>query len=127
MPIIKSAIKRDRQQKKRHERNVKIKTGVKIKQKAARTAIASDPKKAQEALVLAISEIDRAVKKGALHKNTGSRRVSRLTQAYNAKADKPFGTDKPGAAKKKTTSKSSTVSKKTPAKASSKKKSDTKK
>lgn len=63
MPIIKSAIKRDRQQKKRQARNVKIKTGVKIKQKAARTAIASDPKKAQEALVAAISEIDRAVKK----------------------------------------------------------------
>lgn len=99
MPIIKSAIKRDRQQKKRRDRNIMIKTGVKIKQKAARSAIADDPKKAQDALIAAIAEIDRAVKRGALHKNTGSRRKSRLTLAYNKAAEKPFGSGKATAAK----------------------------
>lgn len=78
-----------------------VKTGVRIKTKEARNTIASDPAKAQAALVAAISEIDRAVKKGALHKNTAARKKSRLTKTYNAAAKQPFGTDKPGTPGKK--------------------------
>lgn len=130
MPIIKSAIKRARQQEKRRNRNVMIKTGVRIKLKSARSAIASDPKEAQAALVAAISEIDRAVKKGTLHKNTAARKKSRLTKAYNAAADRPFGTDKGNSSAKKPTAKSATAkssatkkpaAKKSPAKSTTKK------
>lgn len=125
MPIIKSAIKRARQQEKRRNRNVMIKTGVRIKLKSARSAIASDPKEAQAALVAAISEIDRAVKKGTLHKNTAARKKSRLTKAYNAAADRPFGTDKGNSSAKKPTAKSSATkkpaAKKSPAKSTTKK------
>lgn len=115
MPIIKSAIKRARQQEKRRTRNVMVKTGVRVKLKSARSAIASDPSKAQNALVAAISEIDRAVKKGTLHKNTASRKKSRLTLAYNAAAKKPFGADKPGAPGNKST-KSTKATPKSPSK-----------
>ena len=115
MPIIKSAIKRARQQEKRRTRNVMVKTGVRVKLKSARSAIASDSSKAQDALVAAISEIDRAVKKGTLHKNTASRKKSRLTLAYNAAAKKPFGTDKPAAPGNKST-KSTKATPKSPSK-----------
>jgi small subunit ribosomal protein S20 len=39
---------------------------------------------AQEALNAAIPVIDRAAVKGAMHKNTASRKVSRLTKHVNA-------------------------------------------
>jgi small subunit ribosomal protein S20 len=42
-----------------------------------------DKAAAQAALVAATSEIDKAQKKGVLHKNTASRKVSRLAQAVN--------------------------------------------
>lgn len=112
MPIIKSAIKRDRQQKKRRARNVMIKTGVKIKQKNAHKALVDDLKNAQEALIAAISEIDRAVKKGALHKNTAARKKSQLSLAYNKAADTPYGSSKTPAKKKPATKTTTTASKK---------------
>jgi small subunit ribosomal protein S20 len=40
--------------------------------------------KAQEALLLAIPVIDRTATKGAMHKNTASRKVSRLTRRVNS-------------------------------------------
>ncbi len=42
---------------------------------------AGDAKAAQGAFVVAQSELMRAVSKGVLHKNTGSRKVSRLAAA----------------------------------------------
>ncbi len=38
----------------------------------------------QERLALAFSKIDRAVKRGVLHRNTGARRKARLTLALKA-------------------------------------------
>ncbi|MBI2798105.1 30S ribosomal protein S20 [Candidatus Saccharibacteria bacterium] len=124
MPIIKSAIKRDRQAKKRNQRNVAVKVAVKKKFKVVRTEILSGSPKDSKALIAAIAEVDRAVKKGVLHKGTAARRKSRLTKAYNAAAAKPFGTEsagqrtgKPGA--KKATAKkpaAKTTAKKAPAK-----------
>jgi small subunit ribosomal protein S20 len=45
---------------------------------------AKDADKAKEALSAAIREINRARSKGVLHKNTASRKISRLTKEFNA-------------------------------------------
>lgn len=99
MPLIQSAIKRVRQEQKRNSRNLAAKRRIRLASKATRTALLEkDLKAAQAGLLEAISHIDKAVKKGTLHKNTGNRRKSQLTRAYNVASDKPFGTEK-GAAK----------------------------
>ncbi len=82
MPIIKSAIKRARQTTKRRQHNVAVKNAIKKDIKAVMGAVeAKDVAKANEAFRAAISEIDRAVKKGTLHRNTAARRKSRLAKA----------------------------------------------
>lgn len=78
MPIIKSAIKRAKQTIKRRERNVGIKRDI----KGAVKAFYSKPSAAT--LSAAHSELDTAVKKGLLKKNTVARRKSKL--ANDAKA-----------------------------------------
>ena len=72
MPIIKSAIKRAKQTIKRRERNVGIKSDI----KAAHKAFVAKPTAAT--LSAAQSELDTAVKKGLLKKNTVARRKSQL-------------------------------------------------
>lgn len=53
--------------------------------RAVEEAIASgDPKQAETALKAAESDTMRAVSKGVVHKNTGSRKVSRLTKRVAA-------------------------------------------
>lgn len=95
MPIIKSAMKRVRQQAKRRSRNLAAKRNIKASSKQTLTAIAAnDIKAAQESLKQAISQIDKAAKKGTLHKNTAARRKSSLTRSYNAVSDAPYGTNK---------------------------------
>lgn len=78
MPIIKSAVKRARQAEKRTANNRQIKTAI----KAAVKAFAAKP--SQETLSAAQSEIDKAVKKGLLKKNTASRRKANLSKAAKA-------------------------------------------
>lgn len=125
MPIIKSAKKRMRQQDARRSYNTVIKTGVKKQTRAVKDEVAAG-KVTSAALVTAIAELDRAVKKGVLHKKTAARRKSRLTLQYNAIASKPFGTENPGkpgskAAKKKVVAKKP-AAKKAPAKKAAPKK-----
>jgi small subunit ribosomal protein S20 len=94
MPIIKSAIKRAKQTKVRRSRNLKVLAAIKADTKAV-LAVATDPKATDTALRAAVSEIDRAVKKGTLHKNTAARRKSRLVAslkklaAAGPKVEKP--------------------------------------
>lgn len=96
MPIIKSAIKRARQQTKRRSHNLVVRHAVKKDVKAVMSAIAAGDVKATEtALREAASELDRAVKKGTLHKNTAARRKSRLTKL----ATKTFSAEAKPAAK----------------------------
>jgi ribosomal protein S20 len=96
MPIIKSAIKRAKQTIKRNERNVGIKRDI----KEAVKAFTANPSAAT--LSKAQSEIDTAVKKNLLNKNTASRRKANLS-----KAAKTAGV-KVGTAKKATAPKSAT-------------------
>ena len=117
MPVIKSAIKRVRQEKKRKAYNVGVKSDVKAKFKTVRDEIATGKVKDNKDLVAAIKEIDTAVRKGVISKHTAARKKSRLTKAYNAVAAKPYGTENPG----------KTGVKKTPAKKPAAKKAVTKK
>jgi len=88
MPIIKSAIKRVRQTAKRRSHNLQVKRAIHADVRAVMDAIdAKDAKKATEAFRAAVSEIDRAVKKGTLHSGTAARQKSRL----NAKVKAAFG------------------------------------
>ncbi len=126
MPVIKSAIKRVRQEKKRKAYNVSVKTGVKAKFKAVRDEVATGKVKSNEDLIAAIKEIDRAVRKGVIKKQTAARKKSRLTKSYNSVAAKPFGTENPSkpsakkATAKKAPAKKPAAKKATPAKKSAK-------
>ena len=68
-------------------RNKSIKSKVKTYVKKVETAIAQgDKEAAASALVAATSEISKAASKGVYHKNTASRKISRLNKAVNAMA-----------------------------------------
>ena len=87
MANIKSAKKRILVNRTKAERNKAIKSGVKTAVKKVVAAIeANDKAAAQEALVAATAVIDKAASKGVYHKNTASRKVSRLAQAVNKMA-----------------------------------------
>ena len=87
MANIKSAKKRILVIQTKTERNKAIKSKVKTFVKKVDAAIASgDKAAAQAALLAATSEIDKAAKKGVMHKNAASRKVSRMAQAVNKMA-----------------------------------------
>ena len=84
MANIKSAKKRILVSQKRADRNKSIRSKVKTAVKKVDTAIAKgDKAAAQDALKNAVSELDKAMRKGIYHKNTVARKVSRLTLAVN--------------------------------------------
>ncbi len=86
----KSAIKRARQNIKRYERNVTYKSAVKTAVKRVVTAAEGGKKEeAVQALSKAIPVIDKAVSKGVIHRNTGSRKISRLHHLVNSIAARP--------------------------------------
>ncbi|MGN1124745.1 MAG: 30S ribosomal protein S20 [Candidatus Gastranaerophilaceae bacterium] len=84
MANIKSAKKRVLIAERNHAKNVAFKTSIKT---ALKKVLESAKAKDQEALKLALSKAyqlcDKAVSKGILHKNTASRKKSRLTLAVN--------------------------------------------
>ena len=87
MANIKSAKKRILVNRTKAERNKAIKSGVKTSVKKVVAAIEANDKAATaEALVAATATIDKAATKGVYHKNTASRKVSRLAQAVNKMA-----------------------------------------
>ena len=87
MANIKSAKKRVLVIKTKTERNKAIKSKVKTYVKKVDAAIESgDEAAAKAALLAATSEIDKAAKKGVYHKNTASRKVSRMSLAVNKMA-----------------------------------------
>lgn len=82
---IKSAKKRITVNETKALRNKAIKSKVKTVIKKVDAAVAAGDKElAKTSLLVAISEIDRATTKGVYHKNTASRKVSRLSKAVNA-------------------------------------------
>lgn len=115
MPIIKSAIKRAKQTLKRRERNISIKKDI----KTAVKAFSAEP--STKTLAAAQSEIDTAVKKGLIKKNTAARRKSALSKIAKKAGVTLEATKKP-AAKPATAKK--TAAKKAPAKKPAAKKSE---
>lgn len=84
MPNNAAAEKRMRQEQKRRLHNRSIKSLVKTQITKARQAIATDAE-AEEAVRAAVSELDRAAKKGVIHRNNAARRKSRLMKLLNAR------------------------------------------
>ncbi|QNO13579.1 30S ribosomal protein S20 [Alkalicella caledoniensis] len=81
MPNIKSAKKRVKVIATKTARNASIKSYVRSTIKKYETAVAAGDKDvASTELVKAIRALDKAVTKGVLHKNTASRKKSRLSK-----------------------------------------------
>ena len=80
---IKSAKKRVITSQVRAERNKAVKTYIK---KVEAAVAAGDKAAANEALPVAIAEIEKAASKGIFHKNAAARKVSHITKAVNAMA-----------------------------------------
>ena len=79
-----SAIKRNLQNQKRRLRNRVVKTRVKTVVKTVRSVQqAGDTASLSEHLRTAQSVIDKAAKKGVLHKRTAARKISRLARKAN--------------------------------------------
>jgi small subunit ribosomal protein S20 len=88
MPNNAAAEKRMRQEQRRRAFNRSTKSVVKTNITKARQAIVTpniDGEAATEAVRNAISELDKAAKKGVIHKNNASRRKSRLMKQLNQK------------------------------------------
>lgn len=96
MPIIKSAKKRVRGAKKAAIRNSKTKRSLRGALKVFHKAATGGDKKVTELHSKAQSELDKAVKKGIIHKNKAAREKRKLA----AKAKNAAGAAKPAAAKK---------------------------
>ena len=73
MPNNRAAAKRMRQEQKRRLHNRSIKSLVKTQITKARQAIIADAE-AETAVRNAVSELDRAAKKGVIHRNNAARR-----------------------------------------------------
>lgn len=116
MPIIKSAKKRVRVAQKNTVRNVKTKRSVKGALKAFHAAVAGG-KKTAETQAKAQSELDKAVKKGVIHKNKAARQKKQLAK----KAGKPAASAKKAAPKKPVAAKKAAPARKPAAKKSTKK------
>ena len=81
----KSAMKRNRQNVVRRERNRANRSRIKTMVRRVNEAVAgSTPEQAKEALAAAIPLLDRAANKGTLHRNTAARKISRLSRRVNA-------------------------------------------
>jgi small subunit ribosomal protein S20 len=80
---IKSQIKRNRQNEKQRIRNRTVRGDVRASVRTALTALESGAE-SKEAVVGAISALDKAAEKGVLHKNNVARRKSRLMKKLAA-------------------------------------------
>ena len=79
MANIKSAIKRNKQNEKKRIRNRVVRGSTRTQIRRAQTLIEEgDAKASAEAVVFAISALDKASAKGVIHKNNAARRKSRL-------------------------------------------------
>lgn len=87
MANIKSQIKRNRQNEKRHERNKAVRTSLKTATKKVHAAVAAGDGEAATARAGEASRAyDKAASKGMVHKRTAARHKSRLAKAANRAA-----------------------------------------
>ncbi len=114
MANIKSQIKRNRQNEKRRLRNRNFRGAARTAIKDAHASL-TEGADSKASVLAAISALDRAAQKGAIHRRNAARRKSRLMKQLGAAAQ----TAAPATSEKKTATKKSAV-KKAPAKKSSK-------
>jgi len=82
-----SAIKRARQNEKKRIRNKALKTRVKnVEKQVTFAAKGASKQDTIQALHVAQSTIDQAVKQGVIHRNTAARKISRLSKIVNTKS-----------------------------------------
>ena len=87
MANIKSQIKRNKQNERRHGRNKAVRSELKTFAKKVREAVtAADPKTARDSARQASRALDKAASRGVLHKRAAARRKSRLARAANGAA-----------------------------------------
>lgn len=79
----KSALKRAKQSETKRLRNKTAKTRIKNVVKEVRQAAAESSDRSSSHLNAAKSAIDKAVKKGVVHKRTAARKISRLAKLVN--------------------------------------------
>jgi small subunit ribosomal protein S20 len=85
MPIQKAAFKALRQNKKRRERNLKVKNNLRHLLKQSRKSFeARDKNKAQELAKKLIVALDKAAQKKVIKKNRASRLKSRMMKKLNS-------------------------------------------
>ena len=81
MANIKSQIKRNKQNEKRHERNKAVKTGLKTAVRKFREAAESgDAEQARSLAQDAARKLDKAASKGVIHKNQAANRKSAIAK-----------------------------------------------
>lgn len=78
MANIQSQIKRNRQTEKRRLVNRQARGSARSAVIKARTALQNNTPETKEAVLQAISELDKAAEKGVIHKNNAARQKSRL-------------------------------------------------
>jgi small subunit ribosomal protein S20 len=81
---IKSQIKRNRQNEKRHERNKAVRSEIKTRTKAVTAAVDEGADNVDELARAAVKRLDMAATKGVIHKNAAARRKSRLMKRIAA-------------------------------------------
>ena len=84
MANIKSQIKRNRTNEKKRLRNRTFRGAARTAVSQARTALDGAVPETKEAVLKAISLIDKAAEKGAIHRNNASRRKGRLMKQLAA-------------------------------------------
>jgi small subunit ribosomal protein S20 len=98
---IKSQIKRNRQNEKSRVRNRNLRGAARTAITAARSAFTENDPETKEAVLKAISTLDKAAEKGVIHKNNASRRKGRLMKRLAAFIANPPVVEEAGAKKKK--------------------------
>jgi small subunit ribosomal protein S20 len=79
-----SAIKRARQNARRHERNAALRSALRTSVKKVLVAVEqADATAARDELPQAVRALGKATSKGIVHKNYAARKISRLTRKVN--------------------------------------------
>ena len=105
MANIKSQIKRNRQNEKKRVKNRTYRGAARTAVTAARNAFVENDPETKEAVLKAISTLDKAAEQGVIHKNNASRRKGRLMKRLAAFIAAPPVVEEAGAKKKKTAAK----------------------
>ena len=84
MANLRSAIRDIRKSRRRAARNTSVKSAIKTLMKKARTAISAGDESTSQVVSQTTSLLDKAAKRGIIHKNAANRRKARLAKRLKA-------------------------------------------